>query len=78
MIRKAEKINAKQDRGFSKKIDILPSEIIRDWRQDVSQIGPRMKATMSGAPSKSNFLRTYPAIPKIIIITTSMTLLLRL
>jgi len=49
MMRKAAKHNVARDIGFSKKMENVPSDRTRDWRHEFSQIGPRIKATISGA-----------------------------
>ncbi len=51
MKRKAEIIRHVTDIGLSKKIENLPSDIMRDCRKAFSSIGPRIKANTKGAGS---------------------------
>lgn len=64
--------------GRVKKIKKLPSDIINDWRNAFSNKGPRIKASIKGAASYSNFLIKYPTIPNIFITMMSVMLLLML
>ncbi len=67
---------ATADIGRVKKISKLPLETMSDCRRLNSRIGPRIKLRSNGAPSYPNFLKRYPMIPKIIIMSTSKMLLL--
>jgi hypothetical protein len=44
--------------GFLKNMDMLPPDIRRDWRRELSSIGPKTNAITKGVSSYSSFLRT--------------------
>lgn len=44
-------IKAAAEIGLNKKMESFPSEMIRDWRKFVSNMGPRIKAMTRGASS---------------------------
>lgn len=69
---------AKAEIGLVKKMKGLPLDIMSDWRNAFSIIGPRTKAKTKGASSYLYFLRTYPLTPKTTITRMSKTLLLML
>src|SRR5262249_27016035 len=52
-----------------------PRDMIKDWRSEVSMMGPRTNASTIGAAGKPDFAIRYPSTPKAVIVTMSMGLL---
>ena len=64
--------------GRVKKMLKLPREINRDWRSDVSMIGPSTIARMKGAPSNPTRRKRKPTMPKTSMMIISATLVFKL
>jgi hypothetical protein len=64
--------------GFSINIEASPPEEINDCCRDLSRMGPRIIARMSGAGGKPPFRIKYPMTPKATMVPTSKTALFTL
>lgn len=62
--------------GRVKKMEKLPFDIMSDWRNAFSIMGPRTNAKIRGGVSSKSFFITYPITPNMSMISISVELLL--